>query len=1015
MAEDTRSGEAPPLVWGADIRTFLFADMRGYTRFTQEHGDDAASVLAGCFADLVNETVPEFEGELLELRGDEALCVFRSARQALRASVELQRRLRTGTDEESAFPIGVGMGLDAGEAVPTQGGYRGASLNLAARLCGQAKAGEILVSETVIGLASRVEGVTFGSRRLVRVKGFADPVRVAPLIPAQPLPPLPTMRTERQRWLLPLVAAAVVAVAVVVTIVATSHSGNSSPLVVPEDGFARLTSNGQTGTTAVLHERPFGVALTGHLAWLPLYAHDELLRVDTATGQAQAIAVGPGPDAVAVGDGAVWVSNAGNGTVSQINPGAGQGGQVVGNPIYVGNGPSSIAVGSSVWVTLTIDGAIAKINPASGTVADTFSAGTDPTKVAVGDKMVWVTNESVGTVTPIDPLHDVPLPPIAVGGGPNGIAVGDNGVWVTNSLDGTVSKINPHTRKVSATLHVGNDPQGVAIVGKTVWVALSGGYEIARINAITGDPLPSIRVDAPPQDLASDASGTVLTTANLPGAHRGGTLTIATGPIDTSIDPQSAAAWDVQPWETLAMTNDGVVGFKRVPGPDGETVVADLAQQLPAPADGGRVYSFQLRRGIRYSTGQQVGPEDIRYGLERTFTDNGKNSLGRLFFGDIVGASQCIAYPARRCNLDAGIAVNDATNSVTFHLTHPDPDFLTKLAMPLAVAVPPQVSPRDVLNHAVPATGPYMVKRYDPKTGAVLVRNPYFHFWSRDAQPAGYPERILWRVYDNPDQQVTAVESGEADWLSNEGPPVANRVHQMETRYAAQLHVSLFPSTELLWFTAGPLATDQTARRAIAYAIDRNRVVSALGGPLQAQPTCQLIPPNFPGYRPYCPYTVQTGSGHWIAPNLPLAKHLALMSRSYGKAVTVQPGSPFSRYVLDLLDHLGYKAHFSSTYIEIRPVSYIDDYPGGADFITFFGTNAPLTKADLTAAYARQADSQYQGTLAWAAADRKVTNFAPAIGLATDKTIGFTSKRVGNYIYSPAPGNDPLIDQMWIK
>ena len=114
MAEDPRPGAAAPLVSGADIRTFLFADLRGYTRYTQEHGDDAASALAGRFADVVKGAVPEFEGELLELRGDEALCVFRSARQALRASVELQRRLRTGSEAEPAFPIGVGMGMDAG-------------------------------------------------------------------------------------------------------------------------------------------------------------------------------------------------------------------------------------------------------------------------------------------------------------------------------------------------------------------------------------------------------------------------------------------------------------------------------------------------------------------------------------------------------------------------------------------------------------------------------------------------------------------------------------------------------------------------------------------------------------------------------------------------------------------------------------------------------------------------------------------------------------------------------------
>ena len=71
--------------------------MRGYTRYTQERGDDAASALASRFTDLVGLSAPAFEGQLLELRGDEALCVFRSARQALRSSGEIQRRLRTGT------------------------------------------------------------------------------------------------------------------------------------------------------------------------------------------------------------------------------------------------------------------------------------------------------------------------------------------------------------------------------------------------------------------------------------------------------------------------------------------------------------------------------------------------------------------------------------------------------------------------------------------------------------------------------------------------------------------------------------------------------------------------------------------------------------------------------------------------------------------------------------------------------------------------------------------------------
>ena len=84
--------------------------MRGYTGFTQDSGDEAASALTARFAEVVRNVMPGFGGELLELRGDEALCVFSSARQALRAAVELQRRLREPAEGEQPFRWGSGSG-----------------------------------------------------------------------------------------------------------------------------------------------------------------------------------------------------------------------------------------------------------------------------------------------------------------------------------------------------------------------------------------------------------------------------------------------------------------------------------------------------------------------------------------------------------------------------------------------------------------------------------------------------------------------------------------------------------------------------------------------------------------------------------------------------------------------------------------------------------------------------------------------------------------------------------------
>ncbi|MGH2447684.1 MAG: ATP-binding protein, partial [Chloroflexota bacterium] len=181
----------------SSLRTFLFADVRGYTTFTQERGDEAAARLVAKFASIVREVAEARGGELLELRGDEALSVFGSARQALRAAVELQRLYARETEADPTLPLPVGIGIDTGEATSVEGGFRGEALNLAARLCALAGPGEILVSEGVAYLGRSLQNISYVERGTVPIKGLADPVRVirviggrdgttAPASPAQP-------------------------------------------------------------------------------------------------------------------------------------------------------------------------------------------------------------------------------------------------------------------------------------------------------------------------------------------------------------------------------------------------------------------------------------------------------------------------------------------------------------------------------------------------------------------------------------------------------------------------------------------------------------------------------------------------------------------------------------------------------------------------------------------------------------------------------------------------------------
>jgi class 3 adenylate cyclase len=166
------------------VRTFLIADIRGYTRFTERHGDEASARLAATFRDIVSEGVRVRGGTLIEIRGDEALAVFDSARQAIRAAVDLQNRFAEETDADSDCPLKVGIGIDAGEAIKLDdGSFRGAALNVAARLCGLAQGGEIIISEGTSRLAGRLPGIRYHDRGRAHLKGIAEAVRLIHVVP----------------------------------------------------------------------------------------------------------------------------------------------------------------------------------------------------------------------------------------------------------------------------------------------------------------------------------------------------------------------------------------------------------------------------------------------------------------------------------------------------------------------------------------------------------------------------------------------------------------------------------------------------------------------------------------------------------------------------------------------------------------------------------------------------------------------------------------------------------------
>ena len=532
--------------------------------------------------------------------------------------------------------------------------------------------------------------------------------------------------------------------------------------------------------------------------------------------------------------------------------------------------------------------------------------------------------------------------------------------------------------------------------------------------------------------------------ASAAASHTGGTFTILANPNFGVADP--AQNYTLQEWQLLINTHDGLTQFKRVGGTEGTKIVPDLATALPTPTDGGKTYVFHIRPGIKFSNGTTMKPSDFVRTFERQFTVPGPTS----FYSGIVGADKC---STKKCDLSQGVVADDSAMTLTIHLTAPDTEFFDKLALPFAYAVPGNTSLKLTGNNVPPGTGPYMWQSYDPNKAAVLVRNPYFKVWSKDAQPAGYPDKIIEKYGLPISEEVTQVENGQADEVFDGDVIPSDRLAELNgAQFKDQVHVNPLTAD---WYMALNTKTapfnNLKARQAINFAADRNAYVKIGGGTSLAVPTCQILPPNFPGYKPYCPYTAGSDHTKWTAPDIAKAKQLVQQSGTAGMKVVVNSATDETSKALALqmvsdLNKIGYKA---STQLLTGSIQYpfvqnsnnikkwqvawsawYQDYPVPSDFLNVLlgcgsihpGSDASpniaafcdqAIQAKMTQASSMQLTNLAGANDLWAQVDHEVTDQAPWVDLFNPKQIDFLSKRVGNYQWNPQWYI--LIDQLWVQ
>jgi len=232
-------------------------------------------------------------------------------------------------------------------------------------------------------------------------------------------------------------------------------------------------------------------------------------------------------------------------------------------------------------------------------------------------------------------------------------------------------------------------------------------------------------------------------------------------------------------------------------------------------------------------------------------------------------------------------------------------------------------------------------------------------------------------------------------------------------------------------------------RQAVSLAVDRSAVAALRGGTGVTSVTCQVLPPNFPGYEPYCPYTVDpapAGAGPWKGPDLAAAQRLVAASGTADTKIVVGPFSPrlnaLAAYMVQVLRDIGFQhvsleeatdfdqvnsAIFVEQRVQMGGFEFIQDYPAPDTFLAGFTCDEadgfsnycdPAFDALVREARDLQTTDAAAAAKKWAEVDRMATDlvlWCPLINEGSD----VVSARVRNYQFNLSYG--VLLDKVWVK
>ena len=320
-------------------------------------------------------------------------------------------------------------------------------------------------------------------------------------------------------------------------------------------------------------------------------------------------------------------------------------------------------------------------------------------------------------------------------------------------------------------------------------------------------------------------------------AGSGGTFVMAYQSDIPTLSPVNGGGYESS--QASAPLYDGLVTYAPSLTP---RIVPDLATKWKVE-DGGKVYVFTLRKGVRYANGDAFKPQDVIYNIEQQLNPHNA-SWAESFYQGIQGA---VAYSQGKAKTISGMQII-GSNTLKITLTQPEGYFLSILAMPTSYIADPAVEQKygkAYQDHAV-GTGPYMLKSWSHNNSLVETVNPYY--WG----PKPKINEIKFILGPSPTTIYEMFQKGQVDAMS----PVPSNlvVPTMRNPVLSKEFYTVANTGSLEYYFMdvkyGPFKS-QLVREALNLAVNRRRLVQLQAG--QATPANQYLPPGYPGYQPNLP------------------------------------------------------------------------------------------------------------------------------------------------------------------